>query len=147
MKIRPNDLRGASNQLRVRLNEEEYEILRDRIFPSPPGIAPPFPRHIFLGREEALHDVKGQLGVTQTDSRQSNVIIVRGWPGVGKSALVGVLARDVDVVEAFSDGVLWASFALKPNRGMPNLLSEMATWQPRRGKGSAHSQGTPENDN
>jgi hypothetical protein len=49
--------------------------------------------------------------------------VVRGWPGVGKTTLVSVLARDPEVSEAFPDGVLWTALDQKPE-----LMSKIAQW-------------------
>jgi NB-ARC domain. len=118
---------GNHANVRVELGEEVFERIRERLFPKPRGIAPPFPVSVFIGREDALIQLKRLLGIGQSRS-QSNIVIVRGWPGVGKTTLVGVLGRDPEVSAAFPDGVLWASLTLKPNREPPDLLSEMATW-------------------
>lgn len=114
---------GNQNQLRVEASESAYEKLREQVFPKPPGIAPPFPALIFIGREDALRDVKQMVGVTKKPTNRGGITIVRGWPGVGKTTLVGVLGRDADIRKAFADGVLWTSLGQKPD-----LLSEMAKW-------------------
>ncbi|HKP13998.1 MAG TPA: NB-ARC domain-containing protein [Blastocatellia bacterium] len=118
---------GNNANVRIELGEETFERIRERLFPQPRGIAPPFPVSLFVGREGALDDVKRLLGVGQSRS-PSNIVVVRGWPGVGKTTLVGVLGRDPQVSAAFPDGVLWASLTLKPDGGPPDLLSEMADW-------------------
>jgi hypothetical protein len=118
---------GDHANVRVELGESLFESIRERLFPKPRGIAPPFPISIFIGREDALKDLKGRLG-TGRGARKSNIVVVRGWPGVGKTTLVGVIGRDPSVMKSFRDGVLWASLTLKPNGGTPDLLSEMARW-------------------
>jgi hypothetical protein len=100
-----------------------YEALQERLFPHPRGIPPPFPALIFIGREMAVHDVKGLLGIGNTSSLAPHTVIVRGWPGVGKTTLVSVLSRDPDVARFFPDGVLWASLDQKPA-----LISILAGW-------------------
>jgi len=118
---------GDHADVRVELGESLFQFISERLFPTPFGIAPPFPVSIFVGRKGALDDMKRLLG-TGRRVRKSNVVIVRGWPGVGKTTLVSVIGRDPDVIKAFPDGVLWASLTLKPNGAKPDLLSEMATW-------------------
>src|SRR4051812_625922 len=49
---------GDQNEIRFDLPESAYAALRDHIFPTPQGIPPPFPELIFVGREEALQEVK-----------------------------------------------------------------------------------------
>lgn len=111
------------NQLHVRLSPAVYQQVRERLFPPTPGIAPPFPYFVFIGREDALADIKHLLGCSGETKSQSNITVVRGWPGVGKTSLVGFIGRDPDIAKRFPQGVLWASLEQKPN-----LLSEMARW-------------------
>jgi hypothetical protein len=112
------------NLLYVELGAATYQRVQEQLFPPPPGIPPPMPGLIFLGRENALADVKTLLGIKSgTTSSKTNVAIVRGWPGVGKTTLVSVLGRDPEVARAFSEGVLWTSLDQKPE-----LLSVMAAW-------------------
>lgn len=117
------NITGDHNQLHVELSDSLYSLLRGRIFPSPAGIAPPFPSLIFIGREDALGDIKERLGIGGSATATENSIVVRGWPGVGKTSLVGMLGRDSDVIEEFGDGVLWTSLEKRPN-----LLSILANW-------------------
>lgn len=114
---------GDQNQVKFELAIPDYDALRERIFPSPQGIPPPFPDLIFIGREDALRDVKSLLGVVGASPAQAHTAIVRGWPGVGKTTLVSVLSRDPDVAKAYADGVLWASLDQKPA-----LMSILAGW-------------------
>jgi NB-ARC domain len=107
---------GDQAQVKLDLPDAIYEKLRERLFPTPPGAPPPFPELIFIGRDEAVHNVKGLLG-------RLPVTVVRGWPGVGKTTLVGVLSRDPEVSRAFPDGVLWTSLDQKPS-----LISNLAGW-------------------
>src|SRR5438067_10276685 len=73
---------GNHANVRVELGEEVFERIRERLFPKPRGIAPPFPVSVFVGREEALDDVKRLLGIGPKASK-SQIVVVRGWPGVG----------------------------------------------------------------
>lgn len=114
---------GDRAQVKLDLNEAVYEKLRERLFPTPLGIPPPFPELIFIGRDRAVHNVKSLLGLTRPALPPSPVVIVRGWPGVGKTTLVGVLSRDPDIAQNFPDGVLWASLDQKPS-----LISILAGW-------------------
>jgi NB-ARC domain len=114
---------GDHNEVRFDLSEAAYLALRDRLFPIPHGIPPPFPELLFIGREEALQDVKRLVGINGSKARQSRTSIVRGWPGVGKTTLVSVLARDPEVAQVYPDGVLWTSLDQKPA-----LVSILATW-------------------
>ncbi|MBU1746822.1 MAG: tetratricopeptide repeat protein [Chloroflexi bacterium] len=93
-----------------------------------PGSAPPAPA-LFVGRDEAVRELKARLGLTrgQEDAGPAApvqvVTAVRGWPGVGKTTLVAALAHNPDIAAALPDGVLWA--ALGPN---PDVMSGLADW-------------------
>lgn len=126
---------GDQNEIRFVLPESAYAALRDRVFPTPQGIPPPFPELVFVGREEALHDVKKKLE-SQSSTRTS---IVRGWPGVGKTTLVSVLSRDPDVARLYPDGVLWTSLDQKPA-----LMSILAGWGRSLGRDDLLRSATPE---
>jgi hypothetical protein len=114
---------GGPNPVSFELPESAYERIRDRLFPAPQGVPPPFPNLIFIGREEALQEVKGLLGIGRAAPAQSPQAIVRGWPGVGKTTLVSVLSRDPEVAAAYPDGVLWTSLDQTPS-----LMSILAGW-------------------
>lgn len=117
------DVQARDGQLHVTLGFGADQNIKDRLFPVPPGIAPPFAPFAFIGRDNALSDIKQLLGVEKEISGGSNVTVVRGWPGIGKTTLVGVIGRDPAIAKRFSDGVLWTSLEQKPN-----LLSNMARW-------------------
>jgi NB-ARC domain-containing protein len=114
---------GDQAQVKLDLSDAAFEKLRERLFPTPHGIPPPFPDLIFIGREEAVGDVKKLLGLESAAAGKLRRVIVRGWPGVGKTTLVSVLSRDPDVAREFPDGVLWASLDQKPM-----LISTLAGW-------------------
>jgi NB-ARC domain-containing protein/effector-associated domain 10 (EAD10)-containing protein len=114
---------GDQNEVRFDLPESIYASMRERLFPTPQGIPPPFPELIFIGREEALQDVKRLVGINGNKNHQSRTSIVRGWPGVGKTTLVSVLSRDPEIARAYPDGVLWTSLDQKPA-----LMSILAGW-------------------
>lgn len=89
---------------------------------------PPQPA-LLLGREKDLLEINTRIAATQKPSER-RITVVRGWPGVGKTSLVNMLAHDKEVMEAFPDGVLWAAFGASPN-----LLGELTSW--------SHALGTP----
>lgn len=130
---------GDQNQLKFELAVPDYESLRERLFPQPLGIPPPFPELIFIGREEALRDVKGLVGAGGAPPAPSHTAIVRGWPGVGKTTLVSVLSRDPDVGKTYADGVLWTSLDQKPS-----LMSILAGWGRALGRDDLLRVATPE---
>jgi hypothetical protein len=112
-------------QTKYELSHEVYDRLRDILFPPTLGILPPLPSLLFIGREESLKNVKEILaiGIQDPASTRPPIAIIRGWPGVGKTALIGILARDPDITKTYPDGVLWASLSQKPE-----LISILAQW-------------------
>ncbi len=95
--------------------------------PMPVKGNPPLPPELLVGRKEDLRNIKTWLGVRgQTHKRHAQLhelIVIRGWPGVGKSTLVAALANDPEVARAFPDGVLWTSLG-----SAPSLIAELANW-------------------
>ncbi len=76
---------------------------------SVPFLAPYRPRvPSFIGRSDLLAALKQQLLSGDTGSAAGFTYL----PGVGKSALARYLAWDKDVLDYFSDGVLWAGLGL-----------------------------------
>jgi hypothetical protein len=114
----------ADNSLDLEIGLTAYERVQENLFPSPPGLPPPLPSLIFVGREQALSDVKKLLALSEDQPpSEQKVVVIRGWPGVGKTAFVSILARDPQVLKAFPDGVLWTSLG-----SSPELLTKMVEW-------------------
>ena len=96
-----------------------YEITHDfspdsiRILPTVPTLT--------IGRDAEIDNFRERLQAT--DDAPSNITIIQGWPGVGKSTFVSMLAHDSVIVNQFPDGVLWASLGEEPN-----LLTKLAAW-------------------
>lgn len=85
------------------------------------GVIPPLPA-LIVGREQALTDIKGRLGIGSTAANRP-VTVIHGWPGVGKSTVSAMLPHDPEIVAHFPDGILWASLG-----ETPDLLSELSGW-------------------
>ncbi|HEX5885991.1 MAG TPA: NB-ARC domain-containing protein [Pyrinomonadaceae bacterium] len=77
----------------------------------------------FVGHENSLIKVKKLLTSAAAKEMESNLVVVRGWPGVGKTAFAGVLGRDPEVLQEFPDGVLWTVL-----QQSPELLTKVAEW-------------------
>ncbi len=109
--------------IRLSLSDNAYQRVRDELYPAPFGLLPPLPGLTFVGRDESLAEVKKRLGAGEERERGSNLTIVRGVPGVGKTTLVGVLARDSEVSRSFPDGILWTVLDQEPE-----VMSKIAAW-------------------
>jgi hypothetical protein len=109
--------------VRLNVGERAYRRIRDQIYPPPKGLLPNLSGLMFVGRDDSLSHVKTLLLSDQKEDPRSNLTIVRGWPGIGKTTLVSVLAHDPELANAFPDGVLWTALNEKPE-----LISKMAKW-------------------
>jgi len=87
---------------------------------SAASVLPPLPS-LVIGRSEALKEIKRRLGIDSTTMRA--ITIIQGWPGVGKSTTVAMLAHDPEIAQQFPDGILWASLGENPS-----ILGEISTW-------------------
>lgn len=117
------DASGFGTVLRAEIDPASYGRIQERLFPPPPGVPPPSPKLIFVGREDSLSDVKRLLRARLGNRNDTDLTVIRGWPGVGKTVLVSVIGRDPDVMKLFPEGVLWTSLERKPE-----LMSKMADW-------------------
>lgn len=89
------------------------EATASSVLPSLPSL--------LIGREEALREIKQRLGIGGAEMRALTVI--QGWPGVGKSTTVAMLAHDPEITRQFPDGILWASLGENPS-----ILGELSAW-------------------
>jgi DNA-binding SARP family transcriptional activator len=99
---------------------------------------PPLPR-LFVGRENAIRDLKDLLGINDSRTSPSSAVVVQGWPGVGKTTLAAVMAHDEDVHQYFPDGVLFTSLGQHPN-----LVAELLIWARALGMTGVEDLSTPE---
>lgn len=77
------------------------------------GQLPPLPE-MLIGREVALNDLKMRLGVGGGHPTERQILVIQGWPGIGKTTLTAALAHDVVVQHHFIDGILWTSLGQSP---------------------------------
>lgn len=68
----------------------------------------PILNRLFIGRDRDVEVILQRLGI-EDKSQRYPLTIVRGWPGVGKTALVNAIAHHENVKDAFADGLLWSS--------------------------------------
>lgn len=84
-----------------------------RLAPSPPGLV--------IGRERDVALIRDRIRVSGTVVAPR--IVIRGWPGVGKTTLLATLAHDTELLERFPDPLLWASVG---ERSEP--VTQLAEW-------------------
>jgi DNA-binding SARP family transcriptional activator len=82
---------------------------------------PPLPR-LVVGRDPVVQELKQRLYAIPEAVEQKSLII-QGWPGIGKTTLVAVLAHDTGLHAQYPDGVLFTSLGEHPN-----LFLELSTW-------------------
>jgi WD40 repeat protein len=90
--------------------------------PFPPNLArlhgvPDLPPH-YLPREEVLTGLKRKLLIGDASiaiTGQGQAFGVQGMGGVGKTVLAAALARDLEVRQAFPDGIYWLTVGQKPS--------------------------------
>jgi DNA-binding SARP family transcriptional activator len=87
---------------------------------APAGVMPPLPS-LVIGRAEALQEIKRRVGIGSPEMR--SITVIQGWPGVGKSTTVAMLAHDTEIAHQFPDGVLWASLG-----ETPDISGEITAW-------------------
>jgi len=109
--------------LQANLSRDTYRKVRAALNLPPPGIAPPPPPRVFIGREDSLQHVKRLLTVGRQSRNGENVTVIHGWPGVGKTSLVSAIGHDAETAGTFKDGVLWISLEQQPN-----IITAMARW-------------------
>lgn len=78
----------------------------------------PPPPPLVVGRAGDVQAIKARLA-----PEPRGRVVLRGWPGVGKTTIVLALARDAEIEAAFPDGVLWASLGQSPD-----VLAELGSW-------------------
>lgn len=73
---------------------------------------------LVVGREDDLSNLKERLLI-----RKDKKIGIRGWPGVGKTTFVSLLANNVEIGQYFSEGILWVSLGDKFTDHYSKLIS------------------------
>jgi hypothetical protein len=96
-----------------------------RVDPLLPALPQPF-----LGRDGDLVALRSLLD-PDSEKRQ-RLIMIRGWPGVGKSSVAAAVVHDPTVGAWFPDGILWASLS-----EVPEISAQLDIWLRRLHFGAA----------
>jgi hypothetical protein len=115
----PEFSESAADTFRIILNRPRYT----HTTPSVPLILPPAVPGYFVGRDDDISALKQKFGIVNDFTDHAKFIIVRGWPGVGKTSLVSAFAHNPEVTKAYPDGILWTALAQKPD-----IMSILASW-------------------
>lgn len=107
--------------------QEPHSAQPPSLTDDPRSVCPPAPR-LFVGREDLLRQVDERLCAKMSpDRRVAGMLVLRGWPGIGKSTLAAGICHSPRVQEFFSDGILWG--CLGPSPDMVAVLAEWAAAQ------------------
>src|SRR6267378_1946796 len=110
---------GSGHQVQIGLDEQRLELLRERVFPGIPGVLPPYPSSLFIGRAKEIQDIRELLA----PDRGLGLILIFGMPGIGKTTTMSAIGRDGRLLKHYPDGVLWTSLGKSPN-----LFSVLSSW-------------------
>ena len=83
----------------------------------------PPPPSSFLGRDGELRALRRRLSADPQASERGSLVLLTGWPGVGKTTMTAALANDSALAKEFRDGALWASLDQ-----WPDLVREISLW-------------------
>lgn len=100
----------------LRRLEEEHQATLRPLECRGPFLAPFRSRYRVIGRETLREQIMGVLF-------RENRVLLRGVPGVGKTALALSLAYDHEVLNHFPDGVLWAGLGPQAN-----AMAQLSLW-------------------
>lgn len=105
---------------------EIFQGKRTDGYRAPTAIASrlPLPPPSFLGRDDDVRFLKERLRhSSNARADRGPLLLMIGWPGVGKTTMTTALANDPELYEAFPDGILWTSLDQSPN-----VLIELSSW-------------------
>ncbi len=94
---------AIGNNITITVNGHLYQRLYVGVPPAP---------EILVGRGELVRNLKQKLLAGDTVP----ISAFKGLPGVGKTALAATLAHDADLLEHFTDGVLWVGLGQNPDQ-------------------------------
>lgn len=94
---------AIGNNITITINGHLFKRLYIGVPPAP---------EILVGRGELVRSVKQKLLAGGTLA----ISAFKGLPGVGKTALAATIAHDADLLEHFTDGVLWVGLGQNPDQ-------------------------------
>jgi DNA-binding SARP family transcriptional activator len=126
-----------TSQLYEAIQDNQLSVARGvGTAPAPSAaILPPLPL-LIVGREDVLHTLRRRLGI---GGEMRPLTIIQGWPGVGKSTIVALLAHDAEIARQYPDGILWASLG-----ETPDIPGQLNAWASALGLGEGRDRGVEE---
>jgi len=106
--IRQSLIMVGNQQIHLTLDYDSLEALRNAAFPKAKGVPPPFASLLFVGRGKEVREIRTKL----RGSQAGRMLVIFGWPGVGKTSIANALASDHRIMRQFPCGVLWTSVGL-----------------------------------
>ena len=121
-----------SQRLRNRHQQEpesETKQLAERIRTGQPiethifagGVLPPLPQ-ILIGRDQTIDNLRQMLTSIDNENK-TRMLVLQGWPGIGKTTISAALAHDLLIQRHFTDGILWASLGQSPD-----MMATLVKW-------------------
>ncbi len=74
---------------------------------------------------ERVNKHKELIGKLLDQTRKNSTVVLQGGPGFGKSTLASALCHDLDVINTFTDGILWITFS-ESGQNITSSLDEMS---------------------
>lgn len=97
-------------------------IYHDKVLPIPRMA--PLPPAVFIGQEELVFELTAALEAPPAAYQESSeVLILKGMGGIGKTAVAALLAQDPLLKDRYVDGTLWAELGPEPD-----VMTWLATW-------------------
>lgn len=85
------------------------------------GVLPPLPQ-LLIRRENVLNTLREKL-INRDTRGEKPLVVIQGWPGIGKTALTAVIAHDALIQRHFKDGILWVSLGQSPD-----IFASLVKW-------------------